>query len=678
MNIKQARARHTKLSLEIEQHDRAYYTHDQPLITDAAYDELRRELTALEQEFPELTSLLSPSQKLGAKPAQGFASIAHSVPMLSLSNAFDENDVSEFLNRIRKFLNIPQTDSVECVAELKIDGLSCSLRYEHGILKYAATRGDGQSGEDITENVKTISDIPHNLPEGVPDIFEVRGEIYMRKDDFEALNTAQEKMGKDKFANPRNAAAGSVRQLDSRITQSRPLKFFAYALGEVSESRHSTQAEITETLIKYGFKTAEPKSLCKNTPELMAFYNHVNLIRADLPFDIDGIVYKVNRLDFQNRLGFVARAPRWAIAHKFEAEQAITTLKNIIIQVGRTGALTPVAELEPVNVGGVMVSRATLHNEDEIKRKDIRVGDRVIIRRAGDVIPQIMAVVMDARKPDSIEFIMPDTCPECGSHAVRNEGEAVKRCTGGLICPAQATERLKHFVSRLAFDIEGLGNKIIEELYHDKIIMSPHDIFTIEKRANEIIPPLQDREGWGAQSSRNLFDSINARRAIALDRFIYSLGIRQVGEQTAKRLAAHYLTLDNFLNKASDAETLQTIEDIGPIVARDIIEFLNEPHNQEVIQALRLEVTIENFVPPVVIENEFRGKILVFTGTLEKMTRAEAKARAEQMGAKVASSISSQTNYLIAGADAGSKLKKAQELNVVILSEDEWLNKITL
>lgn len=677
MNLKQARIRHTKLSLEIEKHDRAYHAEDKPIITDAAYDALRNELAALEVEFPELSSLFSPSQKVGSAPLSQFSQITHSVPMLSLSNAFEEVDIDDFLNRIRKFLIVPADEPIDYRAELKIDGLSCSIRYENGILKHAATRGDGQTGEDITENIKTINDIPQILPKGVPDILEVRGEIYMRKDDFEELNKVQEKLGKDKFANPRNAAAGSVRQLDPTITKTRPLKFFGYAFGEVSTMPVNTQSGIANYLEIIGFKLANPCGIFSETTSLMNFYSQVNQSRADLPFDIDGIVYKVDRLDFQERLGFIARAPRWAIAHKFPAEQAITTLKNIIIQVGRTGALTPVAELEPVNVGGVMVSRATLHNEDEIKRKDIRMNDRVVIQRAGDVIPQIVSVIMNERKADSAAFIMPDHCPECGSHAVRSDGEAVKRCTGGLICPAQATERLKHFVSRLAFDIEGMGHKIIEEFYHTEIIKSPADIFTLQAREDEVNPKLSTREGWGAQSVKNLYDSINARRVITLDRFIYALGIRQVGEQTAKRLAAHFLSLNNFLETKHSIETLQMIEDIGPIVARDIIDFLQEEHNQSVITALLNEIRVEDFVPPQVSDNPFRTKILVFTGTLEKMTRAEAKAKAEQLGAKISGSISAQTDYLIAGSDAGSKLKKARELDITILSEEEWLEKIT-
>lgn len=677
MNLKQARTRHTKLSLEIEKHDRAYHAEDKPIITDAAYDALRNELAALEAEFPELSSLFSPSQKVGSAPLSQFSQITHSVPMLSLSNAFEEMDIDDFLNRIRKFLNVPANEPIDYRAELKIDGLSCSIRYENGILKHAATRGDGQTGEDITENIKTIKDIPQILPKGVPDILEVRGEIYMRKDDFEELNKAQERLGKDKFANPRNAAAGSVRQLDPTITKTRPLKFFGYAFGEVSTMPVNTQSGIANYLETIGFKLANPCGIFSETASLMNFYSEVNQSRSELPFDIDGIVYKVDRLDFQERLGFIARAPRWAIAHKFPAEQAITTLKNIIIQVGRTGALTPVAELEPVNVGGVIVSRATLHNEDEIKRKDIRINDRVVVQRAGDVIPQIVSVIINERKVDSVAFIMPDHCSECGSHAVRSDGEAVKRCTGGLICPAQATERLKHFVSRLAFDIEGMGHKIIEEFYHTEIVKSPADIFTLQARENQIKPKLSTREGWGVQSVKNLYDSINARRVIALDRFIYALGIRQVGEQTAKRLATHFLSINNFLSTHHSIETLQIIEDIGPIVARDIIDFLEEEHNQSVITALLNEVRVEDFVPPQVSDNPFLGKVLVFTGTLEKMTRAEAKAKAEQLGAKISGSISAQTDYLIAGSDAGSKLKKARELGITILSEEEWLEKIT-
>jgi DNA ligase (NAD+) len=676
MNLSDARKRHLKLSMEIEAHDKAYYQSDAPIISDAEYDQLRLELSRLEFEFPELISAQSPSQTVGAKPQQGFKQITHSVPMVSLGNAFTPEDVDDFRDRVKNFLGLNDNDELRMVAELKIDGLSCSLRYENGVLISAATRGDGQSGEDITDNVKTISDVPQNLS-NVPEILEVRGEIYMARDDFLALNITQETLGKDKFANPRNAAAGSVRQLDSNITASRPLKFFGYALGFVSEPIATTQDGIRNRLIKWGFKAAMPYQICDRLDDQIEFYDEVNRLRAVLPFDIDGVVYKVDRLDLQERLGFVARAPRWAIAHKFPAEKAVTRIKNIIIQVGRTGVLTPVAELEPITVGGVVVSRATLHNEDEIIRKDVRIGDEVIIQRAGDVIPQIVEVNISARSSNSIAVEFPHTCPECGSHAVREDGEVARRCTGGLICPAQATERLKHFVSRLAFDIEGLGNKIIDEFYEAELVRNPVDIFTLKDRVDVITPPLRIREGWGALSVKNLLDAIEGRRVIALHRFIYALGIPQVGEQTAKKLASHYMDLPSLLARVHDENELISIDDIGGSVARDIIEFFSEAHNQEIIRELQNLIMIEDFVPPVVSENPFRGKILVFTGTLETMTRQEAKAKAEQLGAKLSGSISAKTDYLIAGADAGSKLKKARELNVTIMSEEEWVKTIS-
>lgn len=676
MNIKDARKRHTKLSLEIEKHDHAYYSKDAPLISDAEYDALRSELSSLEEQFPELVSLLSPTQKVGVKPSQGFGQITHTVPMLSLGNAFEREDVSDFCDRVAKFLNVSTSD-IDILGELKIDGLSCSLRYENRELKYAATRGDGQTGEDITANVRTISDIPHKLPMDAPDIVEIRGEIYMRRDDFEVLNAEMERAGKDKFANPRNAAAGSVRQLDSRVSASRPLKFFGYALGHVSAPFVKTQNDIRNKLKSWGFPQSEP-SCCVNTVDgLVSFYTQVENMRADLPFDIDGIVYKVNRLDYQERLGNVSRSPRWAIAHKFPAQKAITRLKDITIQVGRTGVLTPVAELEPINVGGVMVSRATLHNEDEILRKDIRVGDMVVVQRAGDVIPQIVEVLTKDRLEQSKPFSFPSKCPECGSHAVRNEGEVARRCTGGLICPAQAKERLKHFVSRLAFDIEGLGDKIIEEFYTEGLIKTPSDIFRLRQVCEGLSRPLQSHEGWGAQSVQNLFTAIDARRVISLDRFIYALGIRQVGESTAKKLAHHYKNLDSLIETITDIDQLQSIQDVGPSVARDIIEFFSESHNQDEIKALQSFIKTEPYEPPVVQDNPLRDKIIVFTGTMEQMTRSEAKARAEQWGAKVSGSVSGQTDFVVAGSDAGSKLKKANELGVRVLSEDEWMDLLS-
>lgn len=667
--------RHLTLSQELKRHDALYHTQDSPEISDAEYDKLRAELLALEKDYPQLVTKDSPSQQVGAKLSEGFKTVRHAFPMLSLANAFEESDVTDFITRIKKFLNISELEPIAVVAEPKIDGLSCTLRYERGQLIVAATRGDGADGEDITANVKTIRDIPHSI-EDAPEILEVRGEIYMRKDEFIALNKDQEAKGDKVFANPRNAAAGSVRQLDSTITATRPLRFFGYALGEVSNPISDTQDGIRQKLKAFGFAQATPNAVCHSVDDLMAYYKHVEIERPDLPYDIDGVVYKVNRLDLQERLGFVARAPRWAIAHKFPAERAVTIIKDIIIQVGRTGVLTPVAELEPITVGGVVVSRATLHNEDEILRKDIRVGDHVVIQRAGDVIPQVVEVVMEKRPVTSEKFIFPSTCPACGSHALREEGEVAIRCTGGLVCPAQAVERLKHFVSRLAFDIEGLGSKIIEEFYAEGLVKTPADIFMLERRDTSSLTPLRAREGWGDLSVKNLWLSINKRREISLERFIYALGIRQVGESTAKRLAGHFETIENLL-KATDIETLTSIETIGESIAIDVIEFFAEPHNREIIDELLQEIIVTDYIRPQTIESPVVGKTVVFTGSLVKMTRAEAKSRAESLGAKVAGSVSAKTDYVIAGDDAGSKLAKARELNVTVLTEDEWLGLIS-
>ena len=675
-----ATARHAELVKQIEVADKAYYQDDAPDLSDADYDALRAELLEIEEKYPKLANAQSPSQKVGAKPAAGFKKVKHAVAMLSLSNVFSEEDVEDFLARVRKFLGLSESDILEIVAEPKIDGLSCSLRYENRKLVQAATRGDGQEGEDITANINTIDEIPKNLPEDAPDILEVRGEIYIGKKDFEALNEKQEEAGKQKFANPRNAAAGSVRQLDSSVTASRPIRFFGYALGEVSEQFAETHFEIREKLKAWGIPETD-FTLCKSLQDIMQNYEAILEGRAGLDYDIDGVVYKINRLDYQDRLGFVSRSPRWATAHKFPAEQAVTKLNDIEIQVGRTGALTPVARLEPVTVGGVVVSNATLHNADEIKRKDIRIGDTVVIQRAGDVIPQVVKVLTEKREGDLPEFEFPDKCPECGSAAIREGDDVVTRCTGGLICPAQVKERLKHFVSRLAFDIDGLGAKIIEQFYEDGLIKNPDDIFTLEERNKNTLTPIRAREGWGDTSEKNLFASINDRRNIAFNRFIYALGIRQVGEATAKRLAATYGDLQNLksaMQNANDHESeayqdLINIEDIGPAVADDLIGFFNELHNLEILDALETHLNIKAFEAPQHSDSAVSGKTVVFTGTLTKMTRAEAKAKAESLGAKVSGSVSKKTDYVVAGEDAGSKLKKAKDLGVETLTEEEWL-----
>lgn len=678
MSLEDAKARHKKLVKEIARHDQLYHGEDAPEISDADYDALRRELDKIEAEYPELVSEDSPNKKVGSAPAKGFKKVRHSVPMLSLSNVFTEEDLGDFIEKVQRFLNI-ETDIV-FEAEPKIDGLSCSLRYEKGQLVLAATRGDGSEGEDITANVQHIVDIPKSLPNDVPDILEVRGEIYMRRDDFMALNKRQEEAGKQIFANPRNAAAGSVRQLDSSITAQRPLHFFGYALGEVSAPIAKTQSGIRKQLKAWNFVEAEPSIVCHTVEEILAYYNKVMVMRPDLPYDIDGVVYKVDDLALQERLGFVSRSPRWATAHKFPAEKAVTVLNDIDIQVGRTGALTPVARLEPVTVGGVVVANATLHNEDEIERKDIRIGDHVIIQRAGDVIPQIVGVLLDKRTGKEKQFKFPDHCPVCGSIAIREEGEAVRRCTGGLICKAQAVERLKHFVSRLAFDIEGLGAKIIEEFYEDGLIKTPGDIFRLEKNDKGSLTPIRAREGWGDLSAKNLFESIEKRRTISLDRFIYALGIRQIGEATAKKLAGFYSTIEAMRAAMKDAQIvgsdargdLLNIEDVGPSVADDLLGFFAEKHNRDILDDLQSELTILPYELPKAVDSPVAGKTVVFTGTLTTMTRQEAKAGAERLGAKVAGSVSKKTDYVIAGEDAGSKLKNARELGVQVLTEEEW------
>lgn len=675
------------LAAEIGQHDRSYHQLDAPTVSDAAYDVLRRRNQAIEARFPALVRDDSPSRQVGAAPAQGFRKVRHSHPMLSLDNAFDDEDVADFLGKIQRFLGLEPDAEIHIVAEPKIDGLSAALLYENGTLVRGATRGDGETGEDITNNLRVTGDVPHTLKgQGFPERLEIRGEVYMRREDFFALNEAQEKADKQVFANPRNAAAGSLRQLDSEITRTRPIRFFGYAWGEVSEPISDSLWEAREKLSQWGFALNEPTRLCKSLDAILEHYRYLEESRASLPFDIDGVVYKVDRLDWQGRLGMVSRAPRWAVAHKFPAEKAQTLLKSIDIQVGRTGTLTPVARLEPVTVGGVVVSNATLHNEDEIERKDVRPGDTVIVQRAGDVIPQVVEVVMEHRSKGARRFKFPDVCPECGSAAVREEDEAARRCTGGLICPAQAVERLRHFVSRNAFDIEGLGEKQILAFWQEGVVKEPADIFALARRNNDeatIDPPLQDWEGWGETSVRNLFAAIDLRRNIAIDRFLYALGVRHVGQATARLLVRHYETLERFLNAMAaaqdrDAEAfhdLVDIDGIGPKVAGIIVEFFAEPHNVTAIEDLRAELHVED-AERIDNESEIAGKTVVFTGTFETVTRAEAKAKAETLGAKVASSVSAKTDYVIAGPGAGSKLKKAQELELTVLSEADWFDLV--
>jgi len=681
LSEKQAKEELKSLAGEIAQHDISYHQNDAPEVTDAEYDQLRQRNDAIEKRFPKLIREDSPNRTVGAAPARGFKKVAHSVPMLSLGNAFTEEDVTDFVDGIRRFLKLQADEDIEFTAEPKIDGVSFSARYEDGKLTVAATRGDGTEGEDITANMKTVKGLPHTIEGKAPALIDIRGEVYMTKADFLAMNATQEKKGSKVFANPRNAAAGSLRQLDPNITAERPLKVFCYAYGVLEGMSWDTHWDFLMQLEDWGFPVNERTTLCASVEDMIKAYDKLGAERANLAYDIDGIVYKVNRKDLQERLGFVSRAPRWATAHKFSAERAETVLEKIEIQVGRTGALTPVAHLKPVTVGGVVVSRATLHNEDEIVRKDIREGDSVIIQRAGDVIPQVVEVVTSKRPKASKPYNFPGQCPVCGSLAIREEDEAVKRCTGGLICPAQAVQRLKHFVSREAFDIEGIGGKHIEAFFKDETIKSPADLFTLEQRDKSSLTPLRAREGWGSKSAENLFASINNRRTIALDRFIYALGIPQVGQATARLLAQSYGSYEAWRDAmvaAQDQESeaykdLINIEQIGGSVAADLVGFFAEQHNLDVLSALTKEIKIQDAQKPDTSSSPVAGKTIVFTGTLETMSRGEAKAKAQSMGAKVAGSVSKKTDLVVAGPGAGSKLKDAQSLGIQVMTEDEYL-----
>ncbi|MFW6027479.1 MAG: NAD-dependent DNA ligase LigA [bacterium] len=777
-----------RLAAEIAEHDRLYYEENAPRISDAEYDALRRRNEAIEARFPELIRSDSPSYRVGVEPSEKFEKVTHAVPMLSLGNAFDDEEVADFIARVRRFLNIKSTEELALLVEPKIDGLSLSLRYEKGRLIHGATRGDGRVGEDVTRNVRTIREIPNTLKaENPPEIFEVRGEVYMAHEDFRALNERQREAGQQVFANPRNAAAGSLRQLDPGVTQRRPLRFFAYGWGDASDLPADRQSAVVHAIGEWGFRINPLTRVVRTLEKILEAYHDIESKRAHLGYDIDGVVYKVDRLDWQERLGFISRAPRWAIAHKFPPEQAQTVLNDIEIQVGRTGALTPVAKLKPVTVGGVVVSNATLHNEDEIAHKDVRIGDTVIVQRAGDVIPQIVRVIKEQRPKQARRFEFPDTCPVCGSHAVRDvdpatgEPEAVRRCTGGLVCRAQAVERLKHFVSRDAFDIEGLGAKQVEAFWEEGRIRTPADIFRLEARDGVDFPPLAQKEGWGETSASNLFRAIRERKSVPLDRFIHALGIRHIGHSNARLLARHYETWDAFnqetehaarrvseayrearkksgLNheatvaavdllatrstgalerfhkalasrdgedrealaewaaeslritepaaaelaralresaKASGrlplheraaaliravreiwaaAEPFESISGMGRVVVRSLIDFFAEERNARAVRELLKEVEVEPVTTAAA--SPVTGKTVVFTGTLERMTRNEAKARAESLGAKVSGSVSAKTDYVVAGPGAGSKLKKAQELKVRVLSEDEWLDLV--
>ncbi|MGI4954331.1 MAG: NAD-dependent DNA ligase LigA [Janthinobacterium lividum] len=661
------------LALQIAAADRAYHEQDAPELTDAEYDALRRRNAELEAAHPALVRPDSPSRRVGAAPAAGFAKVRHGVPMLSLDNAFAAADFTEFLARIHRFLGTPPDSALPMVGEPKIDGLSVSLLYEDGVFVRGATRGDGAEGEDITANLRSLKSLPQTLPAPAPQRIEIRGEVFLAKADFLALNAAQEKAGLRTFANPRNAAAGSLRQLDASITAARPLSLFAYAMGEVSAPVATTHSGYLEQLRAWGFTVNPLSRLLPDAAAAAAFQAELGLARAALAYDIDGVVYKVDELALQRRLGFVGRAPRWAIAWKFPAEQATTVLEEIRIQVGRTGALTPVAVLAPVNVGGVLVTRATLHNEDEIARKDVRIGDTVTLQRAGDVIPQILGPVPN--QPRGTPFVYPHTCPACGSAAVRPEGEVVRRCTGGLICPAQAVERLNHFVARTAFDIEGLGDKTIREFFELGWLREPADIFTLHEHRDALLT----REGWKAKSVDNLMRAIETRRRIGLDRFIFALGIRRVGSTNARLLARHYGSFAHWYEQmlkatmvgSEERQALGSIIGVGPSLATELATFVAEPRNREAIERLARALTIEDAVSAAA-GGALSGKVVVFTGTLETMTRPEAKARAEAIGARVTDSVSKRTDLVILGADAGSKARRAAELGVKTVTEAEW------
>ncbi|MDP1839386.1 MAG: NAD-dependent DNA ligase LigA [Reyranella sp.] len=696
---RQARAEQKRLTDEIAHHDKLYHEKDDPEISDAEYDRLRQRLKAIETRFSQLADMFSPTQKVAPPPTTAFAKVRHARPMLSLDNAFSEDEVREFIVRVRRALerdiDLAEDEQVALACEPKIDGLSISLRYEDGVFTVGATRGDGTTGEDVTPNLRTVKDIPHELKGKAPGSIEIRGEVYMERAAFLAMNKRQEADEEKVFANPRNAAAGSLRQLDSTITASRPLRFFAYAWGEAEPRTWKTQSEYLKLLKGWGFKVNPQSKLCRTPEQVLDYYAGMAAQRAALPYDIDGVVYKVDRIDWQERLGFVSRAPRWAIAHKFPAEQARTRLNDIVIQVGRTGALTPVADLEPVNVGGVMVARATLHNADEIERLDVRVGDTVIIQRAGDVIPQVLGFVPEERPKKTHKYEFPTHCPcPLKTKVASEEGGVVRRCSGGLECPFQQVERMRHFVSRYAFDIEGLGGTHIENFWRDGLLKTPADLFRLKERAGDI----HKREGWGDLSVRNLLAAIDARRTIPLDRYIYAIGIPLIGEATAKLLAQEYGDADTWLaemlaatgerkrkpdplkKEKAVAEVgdsygrLCNIEQIGVTTADAMCAFFGEGHTVDIIKDLRRQLTIEPVTRRVIAADALlKDKIVVFTGELSSMTRDAAKARAEELGAKVTDSVSKKTSLVVVGENAGSKARKAAELGVQTLTEEEWV-----
>ena len=677
-----------ELVADIAEHDRRYHTEDAPTISDGDYDALRRKLVAMEAANPDFVEDRSPSKTIGAKPSEKFAKVRHKVGMLSLGNAFADDEVEEFCARVRRFLGMKPEEPLAITAEPKIDGLSCSLRYEDGELVQASTRGDGQEGEDVTANVRTIGEIPHSLQGSPPGMLDVRGEVYMTKDGFAGINTRQAEAGKPLYANPRNSAAGSLRQLDPTITAARPLRFFAYAWGEASHPPADTQMGMIVAFARFGLPVNPLSALCHSTEELLAAYRRIEAERASLPYDIDGVVYKVDSVALQARLGFVSRTPRWAVAHKFPAERATTVLRRIEIQVGRTGSLTPVARLDPVTVGGVVVTNATLHNEDEIARKDVREGDTVLLQRAGDVIPQIIEVLKDKRPAGSEPYAFPHECPVCGAPARREiDGktgrvDVRRRCSNGLSCPAQAIESLRHFASREAMDIEGLGDRQLEQFYQDGLVMTPADIFTLEARDKRSLKKLKDREGYGASSVKNLFASIDERRSVPVNRLLYSLGIRLVGRTNSRRLARRYGTfaairaIARAATPGSEAHAeLVDIEGMGSAAADSLAAFFASRENDRLVDDLVAQVT-DVPMEAVATQSPVSGKTVVFTGTLEKLTRDEAKAQAERLGAKVAGTVSKATDIVVAGLKAGSKLKKAAELGIETLTEDEWLARI--
>lgn len=690
-----ARIEHAALASEIAEHDGRYHGHDAPIIDDAEYDGLRRRAAEIEAAHPALAAESDLARKVGAKPSSKFGKIVHAIPMLSLENAFADEDVADFASRVRRFLDLPCDVPLAFTAEPKIDGLSLSIRYENRKLVHAATRGDGAAGENVTANALTIQDIPDDLPKDAPDIVEIRGEVYLSKQAFSEINARQEAAGKPLFANPRNAAAGSLRQLDPKITASRPLKFFAYSWGQTSAPVAETQHAALARFDDWGFYVNPLTKLCHTIEEMLEVYRAIGVMRADLDYDIDGVVYKVNDLSLQRRLGFVSRAPRWAVAHKFPAQQAETVLEAIEIQVGRTGSLTPVAKLRPLTVGGVVVSNATLHNEDYIRGldsegqpirdgRDLRIGDHVIVQRAGDVIPQIVDVDLSKRPSNSTPYEFPRLCPVCGSHAVRETNpksgreDSIRRCAGGLICQAQAVERIKHFAARGSMDIEGLGDERIDDFHRDGLLRTPSDIFTLRRRQEAGEIDLAGREGMGRTSVSNLLAAIDARRTVPLEKLIHGLGIRHVGETNAKLLAKVYRSIPAIREAAQAPDAVKQmvglINGIGPVVAAAVVEFFLESHNSDEVDRLLAEV--ETTAPAAAKESPVTGKTVVFTGSLVRMSRDEAEAMAEGLGARTAGTVSKKTDLLVAGPGAGSKLAKAEQLGIRVIDEDGWFELI--